>query len=136
MVDAGVKNGVITAETARLEDTIQKEITQKNFVRAVMLAQKLDYPKSEIRYLQELALKQMACEYRNGIAVRNLAREWGFSHVDLENLLRAALEEYEKNSEKKRLVQCYDASSGKYLTLRQWIEQFLKAKDKSVKHLS
>jgi hypothetical protein len=126
MVDAGVKNGVITAETARLEDTIQKEITQKNFVRAVMLAQKLDYPKSEIRYLQELALKQMACEYRNSIAVRNLAREWGFSRVDLENLLRAALDEYEKNADKKRREQCYDATSGKYLTLRQWIEQLLR----------
>jgi hypothetical protein len=126
MVDAGVKNGVVTAET-RFEDTIQKEITQKNFVRAVMLAQKLDYPKSEIRYLQELALKQMACDYRNSIAVRNLAKEWGFSHVDLENLLGAALDEYEKNADKKRLEQCYDATSGKYLTLRQWIEQLLKA---------
>jgi len=126
MVNANVKNQVTTVETSRLEDTIQKEITQRNFVRAVMLAQKLDYPKSEIRYLQELALKQMACEYRNGIAVRNLAREWGFSHVDLGNLLRADLEEYEKNSDKKGLGQCYDATSGKYLTLRQWIEQFMR----------
>ena len=130
MVDTRVKNGVVTAETVRLEDTIQKEITQKNFVRAVMLAQKLDYPKSEIRYLQELALKQMAFEYRNSIAVRNLAREWGFSHVDLENLLRVTLEEYEKNSDKKGLGQCYDAATCKYLTLRQWIEHFLNTSKK------
>ncbi len=128
MVNANVKNQVTKEETARLEDTIQKEITQKNFVRAVMLAQKLDYPKSEIRYLQELALKQMACEYRNGIAVRNLAREWGFSQVDLGNLLRATLEDYEKNADKKHMEQCYDATSGKYLSLRQWIEQFLKTR--------
>ena len=95
-------------------------------MRAVMLAQKLDYPKSEIRYLQEFALKQMACEYRNGIAVGNLAREWDFSHNDLGNLLREALKDYDKNAEKKRLEQCHDATSRKYLTLRQWIEQFLR----------
>ena len=120
----------IVADMFHLEESVQKEIAQKNFVRAVMLAQKLGYPNSEIRHLQELALKQMACEYRNGIAVRNLAREWGFSKTDLENLLRTSLEEYERISDKKRLDQCYDATTGKYLTLRQWIEQFLRAKDK------
>jgi len=129
-VDVNVKNGTIAAEITRLEDVIQKEIAAKNFVRAVMLAQKLGYPKGEIRHLQELALKQMACEYRNGIAVQNLAKEWGFSHADLENLLRAALEEYEKNSDKKRLEQCYDAATSKYLTLRQWIEHFLNTSKK------
>ena len=120
----------IVADMFHLEESVQKEIAQKNFVRAVMLAQKLGYPNSEIRHLQELALKQMACEYRNGIAVRNLAREWGFSKTDLEHLLRASLEEYERISDKKRLDQCYDATTGKYLTLRQWIEHFLRAKDK------
>jgi len=120
----------IVADMFHLEESVQKEIAQKNFVRAVMLAQKLGYPNSEIRHLQELALKQMACEYRNGIAVRNLAREWGFSRTDLENLLRTSLEEYERISDKKRLDQCYDATTGKYLTLRQWIEHFLRAKDK------
>lgn len=120
----------IVADMFHLEESVQKEIAQKNFVRAVMLAQKLGYPNSEIRHLQELALKQMACEYRNGIAVRKLAKEWGFSKTDLENLLRTSLEEYGRISDKKRLDQCYDVTTGKYLTLRQWIEQFLRAKDK------
>jgi hypothetical protein len=117
-------------ETLPVEESLKKWITQKNFVLAAVLAQKLGRPNSEIRHLQELALKQMACEYRNGIAVRNLAREWGFSRTDLENLLGAALEERERIPDKRRLEQCYDAASGKYLTLRQWVEQFLNAKDK------
>jgi len=118
------------AETTQLEESFRKGLDQKNYVLAVMLAQKIGYPNSEIHHLQKLALKQMACEYRNGIAVRNLAKEWGFSHIDLGNLLKASLEEYEGLSDKKRLEQCYDATTGKYLTLRQWIEQFLRAKDR------
>jgi len=117
------------AEATHLEESLREGIDRKNYVRAVMLAQKLGYPESEIRHLQELALKQMACEYRNAIGTRNLAREWGFSKADLENLLMAALDEYEKISDKKRLGQCYDVKTGKYLTLRQWMEQFLSAKN-------
>ena len=116
------------AEATHLEESLREGIDRKNYVRAVALAQKLGYPDSEIRHLQELALKQMACDYRNGFAVRNLAREWGFSKADLENLLMTALDEYEKISDKKRLGQCYDVKTGKYLTLRQWVEQFLSAK--------
>lgn len=112
-------------DTLQSEDALEKWIKQKNFVLAAMLAQKLGCPSNEVRYLQELAIKQMACEYRNGIAVRNLSREWNFSKAELENLLRTALEEYEKVSDKKRVEHCYDATTGRYLTLRQWIERFL-----------
>jgi len=117
------------AEVMQLEESLRKGIDRKNFVLAVMLAQKLEHPDNEIRHLQELALKQMACDYRNGFAVRKLAREWGFSKAELENLLMTALDEREKISDKKRLEQCYDVKTGKYLTLRQWMEQFLRAKD-------
>jgi hypothetical protein len=117
-------------DTLHLEESLKKEITQKNFVLAAMLAQKLGCQNSEIRYLQELALKQMACEYRNGIAVRNLAREWGFSKAELESLLRVALSEQDEISDKRRLGHCYDVTSGKYLTLQQWVEQFLSTKNK------
>jgi len=117
------------AEATHLEESLREGIDRKNYVRAVVLAQKLGHPDSEIRHLEELALKKMACDYRNGFAVRNLAREWGFSKADLENLLMTALDEYEKILDKKRLGQCYDVKTGKYLTLRQWIEQFLSAKN-------
>jgi len=116
-------------EATHLEESLREGIDRKNYVRAVVLAQKLGHPDSEIRHLQELALRQMACDYRNGFAVRNLAREWGFSKADLENLLKTALDEHERISDKKSHEQCYDVKTGKYLTLRQWVEQFLSAKD-------
>jgi len=116
-------------EATHLEESLQKVLDRKNYVLAVMLAQKLGYPDTEIRHLQELALKQMACDYRNGFAVRKLAGEWEFTKADLETLLMNALDEHERVSEKKRMEQCYDVKTGKYLTLRQWVEWFLSAKD-------
>jgi hydroxylamine reductase (hybrid-cluster protein) len=110
------------------KDELQVEITRRNFVRAVLLAQQYQCPREEIRRLQELALKQMASEYRNAIALRNLAEEWGFSKAELESLLMKALAEHESRADKKRSEQCYDATTGKYLTLRQWVEQFLNVK--------
>jgi len=116
-------------EATHVEDSLRQVLERKNYVLAVVLAQKLGYPESEIRHIQELALKQMACDYRNGLALRNLSKEWSFSKADLENLLRTALAEYENISDKKRVGQCYDVKTGKYLTLRQWVEQFLSAKE-------
>ncbi len=117
-------------EATQLEESLRKEIARKNYVLAVILAQKRGCQESEIRHLQELALKQMACEYRNGSAVRKLAREWGFSKADLESVLRAALDDYERMSDKKRQEQCYDVKTGKYLTLRQWVDHFWEAKER------
>jgi hypothetical protein len=113
---------------AGLKEDIQVEISRRNFVRAVMLAEKGQCPQEEIRRLQELALKQMACEYRNAVALRNLAQEWGFSRAEMEGLLMKAVAEHESGADKKRSEQCYDAATGKYLTLRQWVEQFLNMK--------
>ena len=117
------------AKATHAEESLQRVLDQKNYVLAVMLAQKMGYTESEIRHLQELALKQMACDYRNGFAVRKLAREWEFTKMDLEKLLMTALEEHERVSEKKRMEQCYDVKTGKYLTLRQWLERLLNVKD-------
>jgi hypothetical protein len=107
---------------------LQVEINRRNFVRAVMLAEKGQCPQEEIRRLQELALKQMACEYRNAVALRKLAQEWGFSRTEMEGLLMKAVAEHESGADKKRSEQCYDAATGKYLTPRQWVEQFLNMK--------
>ena len=117
------------AKATHAEESLQRVLDQKNYVLAVMLAQKMGYTESEIRHLQELALKQMACDYRNGFAVRKLAREWEFTKAELETLLMTALDEHERVSEKRRMEQCYDVKTGKYLTLRQWVERFLSAKD-------
>ena len=110
------------------KEDIQVEINRRNFVRAVALAQQYQRSQDEIRHLQELALKQMACEYRNAIALRNLAQGWGFSRAELEALLMKALLEHESKADRARSDLCYDATTGKYLTLRQWVEQFLRGK--------
>ena len=117
-----------TGVEAGLKEDIQVEINRRNFVRAVALAQKYQHSQDEIRHLQELAFKQMACEYRNAIAVRNLAQDWGFSRAELEGLLMKALSEHESKADRTRSDLCYDATTGKYLTLRQWVEQFLRGK--------
>lgn len=114
--------------SASLDEVLHSEIARRNFVRAVMLAQRLQRPQVEIRRLQELALKKMACEYRNAVGTRNLAQEWGFSRADLESLLLEALEAHDARTNKASSNQCYDTKTGKYLTLRQWIEQFLNAR--------
>jgi hypothetical protein len=115
-------------EKTRLEEILQKKIEDKNYLSAIKLAQTLKLPQEKIRNLQDLALKQMAFEYRNAVAVRNLAREWEISKTELESLIKAGLEEKEGISEKKCLEQAYDIVTGKYLTLRQWVDQFLNSR--------
>ncbi len=116
-------------EKAHLEAIFQEMITKKRYLSAIKLAQALKLDPEKVLELQEMALKQMAFEYRNAFALRNLAREWGFNKAVLEKLLETGLKEYEQGSEKKRLEQAYDINTGKYLTLRQWVEQFLKGKN-------
>jgi len=110
------------------KEDIQVEINRRNFVRAVALAQQYQRSQDEIRRLQELALKQMAGEYRNASALRNLSQDWGFSRPELEGLLMKAVAEHESKADRTRSDLCYDATTGKYLTLRQWVEQFLRGK--------
>jgi len=114
-------------EKGHLQTILEKQIEEKRYLAAIKLAQALSLPEEKIRILQESALKQMALEYRNAVAVQNLAREWGLAKADLEKLLNAGLKEYEEIPEKKRLEQAYDIATGKYLTLRQWVDQFLKS---------
>jgi len=78
----------IAAEEASFQDEdIQVEIGRHNFVRAVMLAQQHDYPRDKVRYLQELALKKYAFEYRNYPGLRKLMREYELSEADLKRIL-------------------------------------------------
>lgn len=53
----------------------------------------------------DLAMNQMAFQYRSVIAIRNLAGEWEISEAEQESLFGAYLEEYEGISGKKRLGQ-------------------------------
>jgi len=111
---------------AGLGEDIQDEINRRNSVRAAMLTQKGQCPQDKIRYLQALAPKQMTCEYGNAIALRNLAQEWGLSRVELEDLLMKARAKHESGVDRTRSDLCSDAATGKYLMLKQWMEQFLR----------
>jgi hypothetical protein len=129
MVSLEIKENTLQ-DRAYLEEILQKKITEKNYLAAIRLAQTMNLPQEKIRNWQELALKQMALEYRNAVAVRNLAQEWGYSKVDLAGILEAGLQEYERMSEKKCLEEAYDITTGKYLTLRQWVSQLLNGRSK------
>jgi len=94
----------------------------------VMLAEQYQCPEEEIRRLHELSIKQMACKYRNAIALRRLAQEWKLSREEVEGILMEAVAEHENRPDRTRPDLCYDAATGKYLTLRQWVEQFLRGK--------
>ena len=106
-------------------ESVHIETIRRNFIRAAIIAQQLQYPNNEIRHLQELALKQMACEYRNAVATHRLVKEWGLSRTEVERLFQEALKEHENRPNKIRSDTCYDVATGKYLTLQEWIERFL-----------
>ena len=50
------------------EGELEAAIASKNYLRAAMLGERFRRPWEEIRRLQELALGQMACDYRNAVA--------------------------------------------------------------------
>jgi hypothetical protein len=91
-----------------LEKALNAEIARKNFVRAVILAQELQRPEAEVRHLQELALKQIQ---------QNSKASWR--------------KPWMSTSDRVRSGQRYDTTTGEYLTLREWIERFLKRKGKT-----
>jgi len=117
------------AVEANPQEAITAEVKRRNFVRAVMLAQQYHYPQDEVRHLQELALKQIAAEYRNALALRRLASEWGFSRAELEAVLREVVAEHRARPGRSDLERRYDATTGKYLTLPEWVERVLNMKD-------
>ncbi len=115
---------------ACLAEALEGEIARQNLVRAVILAEQLNRPQDEVRRLQELALVQMACQYRNALATYRLAGDWGFSSEELRSLLMKAVAEHERRCGQIHCDKCYDPATGNYLTLRQWLERFLRMRGK------
>ena len=85
---------IATKEAKSPEEDIRFEIARHNFVRAVMLAQQHEYPRDKVQYLQRLALKQYANEYRNVQGLHKLMQEYGFSEAEVEQILKEDLEEH------------------------------------------
>jgi len=117
-------------ERPALEEALRKAIDNRCFQAAVRLALLLNLPEDEIRSLKEQALKQIACEYRNAVAARNLAREWEIPRAQLQEILTKAVREFEAAGNVKQSGPAYDINTGKYLTLNEWIQQFLKTFDR------
>ena len=118
---------IATKEAKSPEEDIRFEIARHNFVRAVMLAQQHEYPQDKVQYLQRLALKQYASEYRNAQGLSNLIQEYGFSKAEVERILKEVLEEHEVYAQNEASRQ-YDINAMRHITLGEWIENFLAGK--------
>ncbi len=101
---------------------LQFELGRKNFVRAAAIAASMGLPPNEIHDIQCEALWQAALE-RNGPGTRRLARQYGFSDEELEQVLRERAQRLGESSQGKPLAACYDARTGKYLSFEEWVEQ-------------
>jgi hypothetical protein len=109
---------------------LNHEIDRGDFVRAVMMAEGLDLPKEDIRNLQFKALWQMAAIYRNAHGTRYLARQYGFSREEVKQVLEDIADETTKDGNNKHLEPCYDCSTSKYLSFKEWMDHYLKDWDR------
>ena len=74
--------------TSAVKDEIQFEISRRNYVRAVMLAEKTpDFPQEEIWHLKELALRQYAFDYQNMPGFNVLVEDWKVPRTEVERIL-------------------------------------------------
>jgi hypothetical protein len=79
------------AKGTHLEENSEDALPGGNYpkeLRVAVLVQRFQCPQAEVCHLEELALGQIACEYRN------VAEEWRFSTAELEGFLMKALEEH------------------------------------------
>lgn len=101
-----------------------EEALQKNYVRAVRIAESIGKPQGEIRELQREAIEQFIVEFRNPQGAIALAKEYHFVKEDLDQLFRGILEEAgEKKCLEKRQ---FDIKTMRYLTLAEWIKEYFR----------
>jgi len=111
---------------ATLEDEIQFEISRRNYVRAVLLAEKMSTtPQNEIWRLKELALRQYATDYRNLPGFKKLVQDWEVPRAEVERILRGILEEQDNYA---RVLLQFDIDTMRHITLKEWIENALNSK--------
>jgi len=103
---------------------LEVAVQNKNYVRAVRIAESIGKPPGEIKELQQEAIKQFIVEYRNPQGAIALAEEYHFAREDVDQLLRSILQEA---GEKKILDRRqYDIKTMRYLTLGEWIKEYFK----------
>ena len=111
-------------------DELKAEIERKNFLRASILAEQMDLPEEEARDLRCKALGQMSVIYRNAHGTKKLALQYGFSKEEVKQILEQFANEMKNKGNNKSLEPCYDYTTGKYLSFKEWRDHYLKIWDK------
>jgi hypothetical protein len=105
---------------------LEEAVQDRNYVRAVRIAESIGKPAGEIRELQQEAIKQFIVEFRNPQGAIALAEEYHFVREDVDQLLRGILQEAEGKEGLDRKQ--YDIKTMRYLTLGEWIKEYFKIK--------
>ncbi len=114
---------VVSRVREKVPPDIEFEISRRNFVRAVLLAQNNHWPLDKIKHLQELAIRQFAAEYRNLPGLKKLVEEWEISKTEVDRILGDVLEQPMAYTG----VQ-FDGNTMRYPTLKEWIENAIESK--------
>jgi len=99
-------------------------IQTRNYVRAVSIAESIGKPAGEIKELQQKSIEQFIIEYRNPQGAIALAEEYHFTRDGIDQLLSDILQEAEGKKGFDRSQ--YDIKTMRYLTLEEWIREYLK----------
>jgi hypothetical protein len=112
------------------DDQLKEEIGRRHYARAALLAANLGHSEQEVADLRLKALWQMSAVSRNLPGTKTLAQQYGYSKVEVAELLRKRAGEEKELGGYKSLEPCYDHESGKYLDFEEWLDQLLKQWDK------
>ena len=116
----------ISMSENRDHDPIKAEIERGHFVRAAMIAEQIGLPEEEIGDLRFKAIVQMAAIYRNAHGTKRLASQYGFSREEVKKILEDYLHEMKKEGNSRILEPCYDYTTGKHFSFREWMDYYLK----------
>lgn len=108
-------------------DSLESEIKRRNFVRAVLVAERTALSEEEIRGIRFKALGQMSAIYRNVYGTRYLAQQYGYSMEEVKQLLEQFAHELKIEGNMKPLEPCYDYNTGKYLSFNEWMDHYIKS---------
>jgi hypothetical protein len=104
-----------------ITDELQAEVTRKNFVRAAEIAAARKVSSADLRNLRIEALWQMALD-RNAPGMKRLALSYGISMQEIRQLFQERCRHLGESNQIKDRGPCYDATTGRYLTLEAWVD--------------
>ncbi len=103
---------------------LERAIETRNYAAAVRIAESFGRRPDEIRDLQRKAVKQLILEDRNAQGAIGLSKEYRFAKEEMAELLQEILREAEEKKilEKRQ----FDIQTMRYLTLKEWIDQYFR----------